>query len=202
MHVVWGVRRLGPAVPSPLVPPPQAGVGADDDSGEPSSQGVGDGEGEEEDEMELDWLFPSQHGEGLAEDEDEDEEGEGESEERPAAPGPPALTDGDYLAALHNVVLPLAYDLQPQVVLAAAGFGALAGDPHGARGRSVPEPLCGPAANAASTARGFVPEKRSWPGVVRASRRIRARAGGTRRRGARYQPCTSPTPACVLCRRR
>ncbi len=42
-----------------------------------------------------------------------------------------ALTDGDLLSAWLHVVLPLAYQFRPDVVLVAAGFGAIKGDPAG-----------------------------------------------------------------------
>ncbi len=38
------------------------------------------------------------------------------------------VVDGDLLSAVMHVVLPVAYQFRPQVVLVAAGFGALRGD--------------------------------------------------------------------------
>jgi histone deacetylase 6 len=41
------------------------------------------------------------------------------------------LTDGDYIAAFHQVVLPIAYQFNPQLVLVSAGFDACVNDPLG-----------------------------------------------------------------------
>lgn len=41
------------------------------------------------------------------------------------------LTDGDYVAAFHQVVLPIAYQFNPQLVLVSAGFDACVNDPLG-----------------------------------------------------------------------
>ncbi|GIL43601.1 hypothetical protein Vafri_1290, partial [Volvox africanus] len=50
------------------------------------------------------------------------------------AAGPPGnggLVDGDLLSAALHVVMPVAYQFRPQLVLVTAGFGALRGDPIG-----------------------------------------------------------------------
>ena len=41
------------------------------------------------------------------------------------------MGDAEYLAAFHQVVLPIAYQFNPQLVLVAAGFDAAQGDPLG-----------------------------------------------------------------------
>ena len=41
------------------------------------------------------------------------------------------MTDRDYLSAWHQVVLPLAVDFQPQLVLVSAGFDPALGCPEG-----------------------------------------------------------------------
>ncbi|KAG7472662.1 hypothetical protein MATL_G00111270 [Megalops atlanticus] len=41
------------------------------------------------------------------------------------------MKDGDYLAAFQQLLLPVAYEFQPQLVLVAAGFDSVAGDPKG-----------------------------------------------------------------------
>ncbi|KAM3872288.1 histone deacetylase 6 [Diretmus argenteus] len=41
------------------------------------------------------------------------------------------MTDADYLAAFQQLLLPVAYEFQPQLVLVAAGFDAVVGDPKG-----------------------------------------------------------------------
>ena len=41
------------------------------------------------------------------------------------------MTDGDYLSAWHRVVLPLAVEFQPQLVLVSAGFDPALGCPEG-----------------------------------------------------------------------
>ena len=41
------------------------------------------------------------------------------------------MGDAEYLAAVHQVVLPIAYQYNPQLVLVAAGFDAAMGDPLG-----------------------------------------------------------------------
>ncbi|XP_071370468.1 polyamine deacetylase HDAC10-like, partial [Centroberyx affinis] len=41
------------------------------------------------------------------------------------------MTDADYIAAFQQLLLPLAYEFQPQLVLVAAGFDAAVGDPKG-----------------------------------------------------------------------
>ncbi|XP_047221732.1 histone deacetylase 6 isoform X2 [Girardinichthys multiradiatus] len=41
------------------------------------------------------------------------------------------MTDADYIAAFQQVLLPIAYEFQPQLVLVSAGFDAAAGDPKG-----------------------------------------------------------------------
>ncbi|GLC51515.1 hypothetical protein PLESTB_000510800 [Pleodorina starrii] len=47
------------------------------------------------------------------------------------AGGGGGLVDGDLLSTVLHVVLPVAYQFRPQLVLVAAGFGALKGDPIG-----------------------------------------------------------------------
>ena len=41
------------------------------------------------------------------------------------------MGDAEYLAAFHQVILPIAYQYDPQLVLVAAGFDAAQGDPLG-----------------------------------------------------------------------
>lgn len=41
------------------------------------------------------------------------------------------MGDSEYLAAFHQVVMPIAYQYNPQLVLVAAGFDAAQGDPLG-----------------------------------------------------------------------
>ncbi|CAN9515291.1 unnamed protein product [Ophioblennius macclurei] len=41
------------------------------------------------------------------------------------------MKDGDYIAAFLQLLLPVAYEFQPQLVLVSAGFDAAAGDPKG-----------------------------------------------------------------------
>ena len=41
------------------------------------------------------------------------------------------MGDGDYVEAFHKIVLPIAYQYNPQLVLVSAGFDAAAGDPLG-----------------------------------------------------------------------
>uniref|UniRef100_A0A3Q0R587 Protein deacetylase HDAC6 n=1 Tax=Amphilophus citrinellus TaxID=61819 RepID=A0A3Q0R587_AMPCI len=41
------------------------------------------------------------------------------------------MTDADYVAAFQQVLLPVAYEFQPQLVLVCAGFDAAVGDPKG-----------------------------------------------------------------------
>lgn len=41
------------------------------------------------------------------------------------------MTDADYIAAFLQLLLPVAYEFQPQLVLVSAGFDAAAGDPKG-----------------------------------------------------------------------
>ena len=43
------------------------------------------------------------------------------------------LGDTDYLAAFTNVVLPIAYEYGPELVLVSAGFDAAQGDPLGGK---------------------------------------------------------------------
>ena len=45
--------------------------------------------------------------------------------------GQVGMTDGDYLSAWHRVVLPLADEFQPQLVLVSAGFDPALGCPEG-----------------------------------------------------------------------
>ncbi|XP_062855523.1 histone deacetylase 6 [Trichomycterus rosablanca] len=46
------------------------------------------------------------------------------------------MQDGDYAAAFQRLLLPLAYEFQPQLVLVAAGFDSVAGDSKGEMGAS------------------------------------------------------------------
>uniref|UniRef100_A0A8C6WN44 Protein deacetylase HDAC6 n=1 Tax=Neogobius melanostomus TaxID=47308 RepID=A0A8C6WN44_9GOBI len=41
------------------------------------------------------------------------------------------MTDADYIAAFYHLLLPVAYEFQPQLVLVSAGFDAAVGDPKG-----------------------------------------------------------------------
>ncbi|XP_049341604.1 histone deacetylase 6 isoform X1 [Astyanax mexicanus] len=41
------------------------------------------------------------------------------------------MQDGDYVAAFQRLLLPVAYEFQPQLVLVAAGFDSVVGDPKG-----------------------------------------------------------------------
>ncbi|CAL9702786.1 unnamed protein product [Knipowitschia caucasica] len=41
------------------------------------------------------------------------------------------MTDADYIAAFYHLVLPVAYEFQPQLVLVSAGFDTAVGDPKG-----------------------------------------------------------------------
>ncbi|XP_034252879.1 histone deacetylase 6 isoform X1 [Thrips palmi] len=41
------------------------------------------------------------------------------------------MSDGDYVAAFHQIVLPIAYQFNPELVLVSAGFDAAVGDPLG-----------------------------------------------------------------------
>jgi len=41
------------------------------------------------------------------------------------------LGDGDYLAAFHHVVLPIASEFAPDLLIVSAGFDAAEGDPLG-----------------------------------------------------------------------
>lgn len=41
------------------------------------------------------------------------------------------MSDGDYIAAFHHIVLPIAYQFNPELVLVSAGFDAAVGDPLG-----------------------------------------------------------------------
>ncbi|XP_017324157.1 histone deacetylase 6 isoform X1 [Ictalurus punctatus] len=41
------------------------------------------------------------------------------------------MEDGDYVSAFQRILLPVAYEFQPQLVLVAAGFDAVVGDPKG-----------------------------------------------------------------------
>jgi len=41
------------------------------------------------------------------------------------------MGDSEYLLAFHNIVLPIAYEFQPQLILVSAGFDAAVGDPLG-----------------------------------------------------------------------
>ncbi|XP_050997141.1 histone deacetylase 6 [Acomys russatus] len=43
----------------------------------------------------------------------------------------PRMTDADYLAAWHRLILPVAYEFNPELVLVSAGFDAAQGDPLG-----------------------------------------------------------------------
>nr|XP_020444885.1 histone deacetylase 10-like [Monopterus albus] len=48
------------------------------------------------------------------------------------------MTDADYIAAFQQLLLPLAYEFQPQLVLVCAGFDAAFGDPKGEMNVSPP----------------------------------------------------------------
>jgi histone deacetylase 6 len=39
--------------------------------------------------------------------------------------------DADYLLVWHNLVLPLAYEFEPELIIVSAGFDAADGDPMG-----------------------------------------------------------------------
>ncbi|KAI5095354.1 histone deacetylase 6, partial [Silurus meridionalis] len=41
------------------------------------------------------------------------------------------MEDGDYVSAFQRILLPVAYEFQPELVLVAAGFDSVAGDPKG-----------------------------------------------------------------------
>lgn len=41
------------------------------------------------------------------------------------------MGDGDYMAAMVEVILPIAYQFNPELVLVSAGFDAAVGDPLG-----------------------------------------------------------------------
>ena len=41
------------------------------------------------------------------------------------------MGNGDYLAALNHIILPIAYQFAPGVIIVSAGFDAAAGDPLG-----------------------------------------------------------------------
>ena len=43
------------------------------------------------------------------------------------------MSDGDYLSAFQHIVLPIAYQFNPELVLVSAGFDAAVGDPLGGR---------------------------------------------------------------------
>jgi histone deacetylase 6 len=45
------------------------------------------------------------------------------------------MGDTEYLAVFTNVVLPIAYEFNPELVLVSAGFDAARGDPLGGRAR-------------------------------------------------------------------
>ena len=40
------------------------------------------------------------------------------------------MTDGDYLAIIHQILLPVAHQFDPQLVLISAGYDAATGDPE------------------------------------------------------------------------
>jgi len=44
------------------------------------------------------------------------------------------MGDAEYLAAFTNIVLPIAYEYAPELVLVSAGFDAAQGDPLGGKG--------------------------------------------------------------------
>ncbi|XP_042124668.1 protein deacetylase HDAC6 isoform X2 [Peromyscus maniculatus bairdii] len=48
------------------------------------------------------------------------------------------MRDADYIAAFLNILLPVAFEFQPQLVLVAAGFDALQGDPKGEMATTPP----------------------------------------------------------------
>lgn len=41
------------------------------------------------------------------------------------------MTDGDYLAAFMHIVLPIAYEYRPSLIIVSAGYDAALGDPIG-----------------------------------------------------------------------
>ncbi|KAM7537903.1 hypothetical protein Aperf_G00000073041 [Anoplocephala perfoliata] len=41
------------------------------------------------------------------------------------------LTDGDYLAIFHSLIMPIAYEFDPEIVIVSSGFDAALGDPEG-----------------------------------------------------------------------
>ncbi|XP_058245625.1 histone deacetylase 6 [Hemibagrus wyckioides] len=43
----------------------------------------------------------------------------------------PGMEDGDFVSAFQRILLPVAYEFRPQIVLVAAGFDSVAGDPKG-----------------------------------------------------------------------
>lgn len=43
----------------------------------------------------------------------------------------PDMTNGDYMGALHHVLLPVAYEFNPDLIIVSAGFDAAEGDPIG-----------------------------------------------------------------------
>uniref|UniRef100_A0A8C8SWZ3 Protein deacetylase HDAC6 n=1 Tax=Pelusios castaneus TaxID=367368 RepID=A0A8C8SWZ3_9SAUR len=49
------------------------------------------------------------------------------------------MRDGDYLSAFLHILLPIAFEFQPQLVLVAAGFDAVLGDP---KGEMATSPAC------------------------------------------------------------
>lgn len=39
------------------------------------------------------------------------------------------MGDGEYISAFHNIVMPIAYEYNPQLVIVSAGFDSGKGDP-------------------------------------------------------------------------
>ncbi|XP_068964288.1 histone deacetylase 6 isoform X2 [Petaurus breviceps papuanus] len=58
-------------------------------------------------------------------------QGQGEGFNVNVAWNGPRLGDPDYLTAMHHVVMPIAYEFNPELVLVSAGFDAAQGDPLG-----------------------------------------------------------------------
>ncbi|RXM33907.1 Histone deacetylase 6 [Acipenser ruthenus] len=55
----------------------------------------------------------------------------------------PGMNDADYISAFQQLLLPVAYEFRPQLVLVAAGFDSVVGDPKGGYNlRSTAEGVC------------------------------------------------------------
>ncbi len=46
----------------------------------------------------------------------------------------PSVTDGDYMTAFNHLVMPIAYELRPDIIIVSAGFDAADRDPVGELG--------------------------------------------------------------------